>query len=904
MRIASLAPVTPNEAQATGEVSGELDFATAIDGYRALLALPGNNSYRARALQRLGDLYLDSGEQHELTDVSYNAEVDYRQAVAYYEQLLRESPDYPDTAQVLYQLARGYDKLGEVDDSLAALDRVVAYELAPQQLAEVQFRRGEICFVQGDFVAALPAYRAVVEMGEASGLYEQALLKYAWTLFKTDQFDAALEAFYQLLALKYEEVAFSEVDFQPVNQSKADRELLRDALRGMTLIYALKNDYRALHLLGDRFGDTRFNHLVYEAVAGFYRDEGQPFDQARVLQAFIEAYPDTAKAALYQQQLVQIYTNAGDVQHLLAAKRELVTLYYLNERRWRLLSDGLSQRLTPVVMDYIRELAEYHHAQFQKQRQLVDFEAARDWYQLYLERFAQQADVPQQRFLLAELLAQLGEDEAAASHYRAVAYDYPPQLQAAEAGYALVLAYDRLQKRFPDQQWWMAKYEAALLFADYFSDDLRSSTLLLSVANEAYGREADGQARHAAELLLAAELAPAETRYEAQMLSGHISYRQHDYSAAAQAFALAARGTGDPQLQRDAERWQAGALYKVAEAMLAIGQADGAIDQLLVISKVVPGSEVGIQACFDAATELLKQERWSQSITVLRDFQRAYPNHALQADVPAKLALAYMELGESAAAAGQFDLIAQRSGDAEEQREAALQAATLWEQAGEDARAGAGYKHYIYAYPTPVAAAFQAKLALAGVYQRTDQLDKRDYWYRNIIESARGDELRNDKQVQFGAAKAAFQLAESSYRTYSEVQLVAPIEQNLTEKRRRMKAALSAYKQAADYGYVEYVTAATYRIGAIYADLAKALMASQRPAGLTDLELEQYELLLEEQAYPFEEQAIKVLEGNVGRIDDGVFDRWVDESIQALAALVPAQYDKPEQSAEVIYALH
>ncbi len=60
------------------------------------------------------------------------------------------------------------------------------------------------------------------------------------------------------------------------------------------------------------------------------------------------------------------------------------------------------------------------------------------------------------------------------------------------------------------------------------------------------------------------------------------------------------------------------------------------------------------------------------------------------------------------------------------------------------------------------------------------------------------------------------------------------------------------------------------------------------------MELEQYDVLLEEQAFPFEEQAISLHEINVRRSWDGVYDQWVQKSFEALRALVPARFDKQE----------
>ena len=71
-------------------------------------------------------------------------------------------------------------------------------------------------------------------------------------------------------------------------------------------------------------------------------------------------------------------------------------------------------------------------------------------------------------------------------------------------------------------------------------------------------------------------------------------------------------------------------------------------------------------------------------------------------------------------------------------------------------------------------------------------------------------------------------------------------------------------------------------------------MKSERLKGLSVLEAEQYDILLEEQAYPFEENAIAVYEQNTMRSWQGIYDNWVKYSFQDLTKLLPARYNKPE----------
>jgi hypothetical protein len=80
-------------------------------------------------------------------------------------------------------------------------------------------------------------------------------------------------------------------------------------------------------------------------------------------------------------------------------------------------------------------------------------------------------------------------------------------------------------------------------------------------------------------------------------------------------------------------------------------------------------------------------------------------------------------------------------------------------------------------------------------------------------------------------------------------------------------------------------------------------MASERPRNLDDEAREQYDVLLEEQAFPFEEKAIELHETNARRTGDGVYDEWVQRSFDVLAKLMPARYAKAEMSEDYVPTL-
>jgi hypothetical protein len=143
-------------------------------------------------------------------------------------------------------------------------------------------------------------------------------------------------------------------------------------------------------------------------------------------------------------------------------------------------------------------------------------------------------------------------------------------------------------------------------------------------------------------------------------------------------------------------------------------------------------------------------------------------------------------------------------------------------------------------------------------------------------------------------------LAENDFDAFVAVNLVQPFEVNLQKKRERMKTATQKFSQLVDYESGEITAAATFHLAEIYAHFSKALTTSERPPDLSPAEREQYELAIEEQAYPFEEKAIQVHESNLKLISRGVYNAWIEKSLQKLAKSVPARYDRPEEASGII----
>jgi hypothetical protein len=187
-----------------------------------------------------------------------------------------------------------------------------------------------------------------------------------------------------------------------------------------------------------------------------------------------------------------------------------------------------------------------------------------------------------------------------------------------------------------------------------------------------------------------------------------------------------------------------------------------------------------------------------------------------------------------------------------------------------------------------------ARQILADMALTAKDYNTRHKWLEEIVRAdAQAGAARTDRS-RYLASKAFLVGIEPAVLNFQSIKLVQPLAKSLKAKRSSMDNVLSLYSRALDYQVAEVTTAATYGMAELYRQLAADVMASERPKKLDAEALEQYDVLLEEQAYPFEEKAIELHQANTKRASEGIYDESVQKSFAVLAKLMPARYAKGE----------
>jgi hypothetical protein len=207
-------------------------------------------------------------------------------------------------------------------------------------------------------------------------------------------------------------------------------------------------------------------------------------------------------------------------------------------------------------------------------------------------------------------------------------------------------------------------------------------------------------------------------------------------------------------------------------------------------------------------------------------------------------------------------------------------------------------------YPNPISESIEARFRLLEISEISGNAQGRTRILRDLVQVDATAGAQRSERTRFLAAKASLELAEPVRRSFAAMKITQPLADSMERKKSLMEDVLKVYGDAAEYGVAEVTTAATFRLGEVYQQFSKDLMDSERPKDLDEAALEQYDLLLEEQTFPFEEKAIELYQANAARTADGVYDDWVRRSFAALAKLMPARYAKTERSEHVVTALY
>lgn len=887
--------------EAPAEVGYSPSREDVMAAYRRVYGVVDDPTQNHALGKRLADLEMFAGEDRDIAgDVSEGDA--YGGAIDLYETLLEQAAG-EDLDQILYQLARAHDLQGEADATRSYLNRLIAEYPNSPYVPEAYFRRAEMAFSGERYDSAAADYEVVVALGQDSRYWQNASYMLGWSLFKTAELEAGTDSFVSVIDEALSRGQIEELD-------TGERELIEDSLRVVVLATADLDGPVSLAESMSRYGKPDWQFEVYDRLAAFYQDKERFLDSVATWQTYVDENPLDQRTPSAFIGMIDTLIAADFPTEVPPKKEDFVHRFGVRSDFWAFHDDDVHAGYLDTLTAYLGELATTAHAKAQESGTVDDYLAAARWYEETVITTPDDPAIADTLFLLGEVYTAAGEHPQAVAAYQRVMRDHVDYERAHEAGYAAVLGLGELVADASDDDrelWQRVKIDAEIEFALVFSGDPRAPAVQMSAADALFGLGEFAGAMELADNFLAewpadaasdaAHLALTQTAW---LIMGHGAFELGNYVAAESAYS-ALRGGFElsAEVAGDVADKLLAAIYKQGEAAETADDVDGAIAHYLRLAAVDPSAELTSQGHFDAVGLLENNERWQEAAELFEDFDRRYPGHPLAEGKDQRLANLYERSGDSGRAADAYSRLAQTGADPAVRQQALYRAAEMYLELDNAELAIGHFKDYAHRYPDPVEQRLEAMHQLDVLYAAQGDGGSRRYWLKRIVEAHASMDSSATDRATFLAANASFVFAEDARAAFDAVALSAPLRASLKRKQKALKTAISAYERVAEYQVADLLTASTFQIADIYTSLAGSIMDSERPTGLSELEREQYDILLEEQAYPFEEQAIGVHELNLQRTWNGIYDDWTRKSFVELKRLMPGRFAK--QEIEVAY---
>lgn len=918
-RVATLKNLNDRSLVIEKESVKNVTDAEVMNSYHAYLdEAPVSHSMYSNALNRLADLEMKAGDDKLLSDkdeifqqalevatinASEEGQSNYENAVELYNGLLAANPNSPRNDWVLYQLASAYEKLGQLEKALATLSRLVSAYPSSDYRMEAQFRQGDIYFLLQDYILAEKSFKSIVVLGKSSVYYDRSIYKYGWSLFKQERYELALDAFFmsfKTLPIVYD--LQEKIDTRAL--SKVEKDMLEDIFRAINLCISYGGGVKYVSRYFSTNKQQPYEYEVFKRLGDYFIEHDRIKDAADTYGVFVVKQPFHPMSPTLQVSRIKAYDSGRFGRAALSAREEFVNRFGVETTFWKKQNTATKAILRKQAKSILDDLAEYYHARLQRDRKDKDnFSQAVHWYKEYINTFPGDEKAAEKQFLLGELYSEKRFFKKSAEAYYRAAYNYPAHKYSEESAYAAIDTYNNLLKKAKANNVGELRsllVDASNRYVERFVNAKNLIPVKVRLVEELFRLKHYDKAERFAKEVLSDEKALKKTGRErlfsvsVTVVIGHIAFDREDYLKAQASYQNAlSTGIRGKKLKALVTKRLAASTYKYAEQMNNKGNFVAAAEGFMSVSNVLPKSSMDAQAQYDAAVAYIKVQNWVKAIGVLEQFRRNFPDHKLQMGVVDKLALCYENNGQFSMAADEVLKIGERSKNNQVYKNSVLQAAALYEKGKSKNAVIKTYKFYVRNFRLPLEESLEIRQKLANLYFEQGQIKKQNYWLRHIADSKINPSKISDRS-KYIISSAAIKIANQKMMSYQSVRLNLPFSRSLKKKHKLMKSALKAYEQVADIGVEEFTTAATFNIANMYQHLGSSIMTSERPKKLNAEEREEYDLLLEEQAYPFEEKAISIFEVNVRRINDGVYDEWVKKSVDKLALIQPVRYGKQE----------
>ena len=842
----------------------------AKNAYQAYLSSSSSkSSIRKNALQRLAEIQLDMTVSNP---EKYVGKSD-KSSISLFKKRLREFPNDSKNDVVLYQLANAYAVSGRDDKKVDVLEQLVDKYPESKFYIESMFRLGESYLTKSQFIDAELALTSVIVEDRSSKYKNNALFKRAWSKYKQLRYSEAIEDYNHLLA-QYSKGSSS---------NRSDQEFLNNIYK----VYGACISYLGIDSTLDELSshipnnDIRFH--IYKNLAKSLSNQGRNIDAAMVYDKYLHIEKSNQRNDILTS-LSELWVNYKTKEYSIEKLLALESMYGISSNSFKL-NQAAKQRLSNNLV-YI---SEFYHSLYQKtkerKKRTIFLAKARASYTDLIKKYIRK-DMVRYKYQYAELMQESGHLEESLDAYKSVFVDKSAKKYRNKSAYAMLTLANKmyLTKK-------ITKSRYTKLNSQYLNNLSQKHVykLLLSFSEHLYNNKQFEQAvSHIEEQR---HLLDNKNSDKLKFILASSYFEIGEFAESEKTFRVI---NNKNNIYTDLNKRLALSIFKQAELLKDKYLYEASIKKYDQISADKLDDNVNLLAQIDVSSIHMQTSEWKKAIQRLNKIRLAYPNSKFNHQIINQLSVAYLNNNQDKLSAIEFEKIAGFTKDVKLKQSALWQAAELYETGNDIWSSVRTYKQYVNKFPSPVSLNFEAQYKLSQLYTKLKLFDKRNYWLSQLIKNSAKKNLKTTERIQYLASNATITLARDEYVKYSRVKLKIPLKVSLRKKKKVLKTAISSLQKVNKYKMYEHISESIYWIAETYYDFSKSLLKSERPKNLSELELEQYDVLIEDQAIPFEDQAIRYFLQNIKSTGQGKYSNWVGRSFEKLSQIYPSKYKRRE----------
>ncbi|MBI5235313.1 MAG: tetratricopeptide repeat protein [Deltaproteobacteria bacterium] len=854
--------------------------------------------FSLKTLLRLTDAYLDAKdayfrtamEEHErqlelfrkgaLKKEPLQPVHDYSHLINGFQYLLAAHPHLKGADALHYLIGYALYESAQQGEAAAWFENVVKKYPRSQFALEASFRLGEIYFETGQMGEAAESYKRIIVAGP--GLYhEKALYKLGWVYYKTENLEKSVDAFTKMLDMERSAAAAwkggSGLAPEAISGAVMSLAHFKDADTAVEFIRALgPRDYspRLLALLGEAFADAaRYEHA------------------SKAYKTLVDMFPDYEELPLIYKLMASLSARAGNIDAALKTSAEMLAMFNTTAPWYKKTYPKGAEKIDAVVIEASAWAFKQYHKNGREKSDMAALKTAIDGYTLFLASYPSVPSVGEMRLLLAEAYFDSKMyAEAAVEYEKAAALGKDDK--KGEMFYSAMLAVeivfygpgkdkqasietcDRILKTYPIELAQSGKLEKAIY-----------------KTAEMYG--ADKQFDKARDRL--SPLLKDKKNIAAYQKSAELYLAEGNLTAAAALYVSLVENSKLSEYKEVLTKLR----FRIAEDSLNRGALAEAIERFHEAHKTAPGSKTGELSLARAAQIAIRLKKPRDIEASVKRIVEAYPGTEWRFTLLAEAGRSFEAV--DAASAGRFyELASNAAPKPSEAAKLLFAAGVFYESAslnngnGSD-EAEAAYKRYLLLDNIPTDKALEAAYRLGSLQLK---MGKKSDGMKTLKKLAVADD-RSTTGRQY-PARAKLILLRDAHNDYLKIALTQPFEETFERKNALLDKLLKDYAEIAEANVPELLPEVFYYMGQSFENFKDAILLSERPSELAKDELEEYNFLLEEKAYTYDEQAVKAYENSLyaGR-DQRIYTESLQKSLERLAFLKPAIYKRGFGEAEL-----